>query len=55
MTDPDADASIDLTGASDSSKGHRQNNDIWDLFWKKKLSPEEFIKQHRSYRAICNA
>ena len=35
MTDSDADASIDLTGASDSSKGHRQNCDSWDLFQKK--------------------
>ena len=58
MIDSDADASIDLTGASgssDSSKGHRQNDDIWDLFKKKKLSPEECIKQHRSYTAICKA
>ena len=44
MTDSDADASIDLTGAtgnSDSVTGHRQNDDIWDLLKKKKLSPED--------------
>ncbi|DBA82878.1 TPA: hypothetical protein ACH3X1_006671 [Trebouxia sp. C0004] len=59
MIGSDADASTDLTGAPDScgsSKGHRQNDDTWDLSEeKKKLSPEEAIKQHRNYCAVCKA